>query len=54
MDASPDFDDVLDTLRNVALAAGEMMLEGSESIRRNKAAGVNGPVKEKLNCMSHW
>ena len=53
MDVSPDFDEVLTTLRSVALAAGNMILEGGESIRRNKAAGVNGAVKEKLNCMSH-
>ena len=51
MDAPPDFDDVLATLRRVALAAGDMILKGSESIRQKQAAGVDGAVKEKLNCM---
>ena len=54
MDTPPDFDAVLATLRRVALAAGDMILKGSESIRRKQAAGVNGAIKEKLNCMLHW
>lgn len=49
MDAPPNFDDVLATLRRVALAAGDMILKGSESIRQKQAAGVDGAVKEKLN-----
>lgn len=54
MDAPPNFDDVLATLRRVALAAGDMILKGSESIRQKQAAGVDGAVKEKLNCMLYW
>ena len=51
MGSLPDFDDVLATLRRVALAAGDMILKGSESSRQKQASGVNGAVKEKLNCM---
>ena len=54
MHTSPDFDDVLATLRRVALAAGDMILKGSESVRQKQAAGVDGAVKEKLNCMLQW
>lgn len=51
MDAPPDFDDVLAILRKVALAAGDMILRGSETMRQKQAAGLHGTVKEKLNCM---
>lgn len=54
MDSPPNFDDVLATLRRVALAAGDMILKGSESIRQKQAAGVDRAVKEKLICMLHW
>lgn len=50
MASSPDFDDVLATLKRVALAAGDMILRGSETMRHKQAAGLNGTVKEKLNC----
>ena len=52
MGEPPDFDEILRTLVRVALAAGDMILKGAESARVKKASGVNGAVKEKLNCMS--
>ena len=54
MNAPPDYDDILATLRRVALAAGQMIMNGSESMRQKQAGGVNGAVKEKLNCMLYW
>lgn len=54
MAASPDFDEVLATLKKVALAAGEMILRGAENARKSKASGASGSVKEKLNCTCFW
>lgn len=52
MEDYPDFDEIQRTLVQVALAAGDMILKGSEALRENKASGINnGAVKEKLNCM---
>lgn len=51
MATPPDSDDVLETLIRVALAAGDMILKGSETIRRKQATNEDRAVKEKLNCM---
>ncbi len=47
-----DFNEILSILIKVALAAGEMILKGAESARQKKASGMDGAVKEKLNCTS--
>jgi len=51
MASSPDFDAILSTLTRTALAAGDLISKGSDAARKKKASGVNGDVKEKLNCM---